>query len=259
MVSYSFSLENFESFLLILVRISSFVFVAPFFGMTNSPARVKVGFSAFVAILLYGIVPRQTVEYADVIGYATIVVQEGITGLLIGFAASICNSIVLLSGNIIDMNIGLSMAMEYDPVTQTSAPISGNFYNYLLMLLLIVTDMHHYIFRAAVDSYTLIPIGGQQFHWDSLAESMLQYMGDSMVIGFRIALPVFAVIMILNCILGVMAKVAPQMNMFAVGMQLKVLVGLAVMLVTIQLLPAVADFIFGEMKRMIVSVIKGMY
>ena len=259
MVNYSFSLENFESFLLILVRISSFVFVAPFFSMTNTPRRVKVGFSAFAAILLYGIVPRGTVEYTDVIGYATIVVQEGITGLLIGFAASICNSIVLLSGNIIDMNLGLSMAMEYDPVTQTSAPISGNFYNYLLMLLLVVTDMHHYIFRAAADSYVLIPIGGQNFNWDNLAESMLKYMGDSMVIGFRIALPVFAVIMILNCILGVMAKVAPQMNMFAVGMQLKVLVGLAVMLLTIRLLPAVADFIFGEMKRMIVSMIEGMY
>lgn len=80
-----------------------------------------------------------------------------------------------------------------------------------------------------------------------------------MVIGFRIALPIFACIMILNCILGVMAKVAPQMNMFSVGMQLKVLAGLLVLLLTMQLLPAVADFIFGEMKRMFVSMIKGMY
>lgn len=148
MVEVSFSLETFEYFLLILVRISSFVFVAPFFSMTNTPARVKIGFSALVAILLYGVLPKEAVEYVDVIGYATIVVREGITGLLIGFAASICNSIVLLSGNIIDMNMGLSMAMEYDPVTQTSAPITGNFYNYLVLLLLIITDMHHYILRA---------------------------------------------------------------------------------------------------------------
>lgn len=259
MVEVSFSLETFEYFLLILVRISSFVFVAPFFSMTNTPARVKIGFSALVAILLYGVLPKEAVEYVDVIGYATIVVREGITGLLIGFAASICNSIVLLSGNIIDMNMGLSMAMEYDPVTQTSAPITGNFYNYLVLLLLIITDMHHYILRAAVDSFTLIPVGRQIFRWDALMESMVKFMGDSMVIGFRIALPIFACIMILNCILGVMAKVAPQMNMFSVGMQLKVLAGLLVLLLTMQLLPAVADFIFGEMKRMIVSMIKGMY
>ena len=62
-----------------------------------------------------------------------------------------------------------------------------------------------------------------------------------------------------NCILGIMAKVSPQMNMFAVGMQLKVLFGLFVMLVTIELFINVSDFIFDEMKRTIVSMIKGMY
>ena len=68
-----------------------------------------------------------------------------------------------------------------------------------------------------------------------------------------------ACIMILNCVLGIMAKVSPQMNMFAVGMQLKVLVGLFIMFLTIGLFMDVADFIFDEMKRTIVSVINGMY
>ncbi len=259
MVNVAFSLETIENYLLILVRISSFVSVAPFFGMMNTPARMKIGFSVAVAFLLYGVLPQGTVEYVDVIGYAVVVLREGITGLLIGFAASICNSIVLLSGNIIDMNMGLSMAMEYDPITRSQMPITGNFYNYLLLLLMMATNMTHYLLRAIADSYTLVPVGSQVFRWDSLLQSMVRYMGDLMVIGFRIALPVFVCIMILNCILGVMAKVAPQMNMFSVGIQLKILVGLAVLYFTIQLLPAVADFIFGEMKRMIVSMIEGMY
>ena len=65
--------------------------------------------------------------------------------------------------------------------------------------------------------------------------------------------------MILNAILGIMAKVAPQMNMFAVGIQLKLLVGLAVLFITIFLLPDIANFIFKEMKTMMVSFIEGMY
>ena len=84
-------------------------------------------------------------------------------------------------------------------------------------------------------------------------------MINSFVIAFRIILPVFACIMILNCILGIMAKVSPQMNMFAVGMQLKVLLGLVVMFLTIGLLMNVSNFIFDEMRRTIVSMIKGMY
>lgn len=258
MVNYSFSLATFEYFLLILVRISSFVFVAPFFSTPNTPGRVKIGLSLFVSMLLFGILPQTGVTYTGVIEYAIIVIKEGITGLLIGFGANICNSIVLLSGNIIDLNMGLSMATEYDPVTRTQAPVSGNFYNYLVMLLLLSSGMERYLLQAATESFTLIPVNGQVFHWDSLLGGMMQYMADSMILGFRIALPVFAVVMILNCILGIMAKVAPQMNMFAVGIQLKVLVGMAVMFLTVQLLPYVSEFIMTEMRRMVVSMVEGL-
>ena len=84
-------------------------------------------------------------------------------------------------------------------------------------------------------------------------------MGDMFIIGFRIFLPFFACIMILNCILGIMAKVAPQMNMFSVGMQLKLLVGFAVMFFTVFLLPGVANFIYKEIKTMVVMIIEGLY
>lgn len=259
MVNYSFSLLTFEYFLLILVRISCFVFIAPFFGMSNTPGRIKIGLSFFVSLILYQILPKGSLDYTGIVGYSIIVVKEGITGLLIGFAANICNSIILLAGNLIDMNIGFSMATEYNPQMRTQASVSANFYNYLLLLLLVVSDMHHYILRAVADSYQLIPVNGQVFQWDHLLQGMITYMVDSFVIAFRIILPVFACIMILNCILGIMAKVSPQMNMFAVGMQLKVLLGLIVMFLTIGLLLNVSDFVFDEMRRTIVSMIKGMY
>lgn len=259
MVEYSFSLANFELFLLILVRISCFVYIAPFFGMSNTPARVKIGLSAFVSFLVFGLVDKTGVDYTGMLGYSIIVLREGITGLLIGLAAHICNSIILFAGNVIDMDIGLAMASEFDPTLKTQVTITGNLYNYLILLLLIVSNMHHYILRAAVDSFQVIPINGQRFDWEHIAGSFTTYMGDMFIIAFRIILPVFGCIMILNCILGIMAKVAPQMNMFAVGMQMKVMVGLFVLFITIILLPSVADFIFKEMKTMIVSFIEGMY
>lgn len=259
MVNYSFSLLTFEYFLLILVRISCFVFIAPFFGMSSTPGRMKIGLSFFVTLILYQIVPKEELAYAGIVGYSIIVIKEGITGLLIGFAANICNSIILLAGNLLDINIGFSMATEYDPQMQTQVSVSANLYNYLVLLLLVITNMHHYILHAVADSYQLIPVNGQVFQWDHLLQGMITYMINSFVIAFRIILPVFACIMILNCILGIMAKVSPQMNMFAVGMQLKVLLGLVVMFLTIGLLMNVSNFIFDEMRRTIVSMIKGMY
>lgn len=259
MVEYTFSLETFEIFLLILVRVSCFMFLAPFYGMANVPGKVKIGLAFFVSILIFGFIDQSYVEYTGVIGYAVIVLKEGITGLLIGLAANVCNSIILFAGNIIDMDIGLAMAMEFDPINNAQVTITGNLYNYFILLLLVAINMHHYILQACVDAFTVIPLNGQDFDWDSLLSSMTRYMGDMFVIAFRIVLPVFACIMILNCILGIMAKVSPQMNMFAVGMQLKVLVGLAVLLLTVQLLPSVANFIFTEMKKLMVLFIEGMY
>ena len=259
MVNLSFSLITFEYFLMILVRVATFVFVAPFFGMTNTPFRVKIGFSVFVSLLLFQILPKTGLDYQGVFGFAAIIVKEGITGLLIGFAASICNSIILLAGNMIDMEIGLSMATTFDPMTNSQVNITGNLYNYFILMLLIVTDMHHYILRAVVDSYQLIPIAGQNFDWEHLFTSFLAFVTDLFVIAFRIILPIFVVSMILNAILGIMAKVAPQMNMFAIGMQLKLLVGFIILFLTIRMLPNISNFIFEEMKRMIVSFIEGMY
>lgn len=259
MVNYSFSLLTFEYAILIMVRVSCFVFVAPFYGMTNVPGRVKIGLSLFITVILYQVLPRENLEYTGMIGYTIIVLKEGITGLLIGFAANICNSIILLAGNMIDTNIGFSMATEYDPTMRTQATVTGNFYNYLVLLLLVATDMHHYILRAFADAFQLIPINGQVFQIEHLTLGMITYMTDLFVIAFRITLPIFASIMILNSVLGIMAKVSPQMNMFAVGMQMKALFGLIILLLTIGLLPNVANFIFTEMKKMIVFMIEGMY
>lgn len=259
MFTYTFSLADFEILILILIRVSCFVSVAPFYGQKGAPARLKVGLSVFVSLLLYGFIDKTAIEYTGLIGYAMIILKEGITGLLIGLGASICNSIILFAGHIISMDIGLAMATEFNPEMNTQSTLVGNLYNYFILLLLIVTNMHHVILRAITDSFIVVPINGQVFNWDHLLASMTQYVTDLFVIGFRIFLPVFACIMILNCILGILAKVAPQMNMFAVGMQMKIMVGFGVLFLTVSLLPGIADFIFNEMRKMMVLIIEGMY
>lgn len=137
--------------------------------------------------------------------------------------------------------------------------LTGNFYYYLVMILMITSNFHTYLIQAIADSFSVILIAGQVFDWDHMLNTIVRYMGDIFVIGFRIFLPFFACIMILNCVLGIMAKVAPQMNMFSVGMQLKVLVGFMVIFLTVFLLPDVANMILKEIKTMVRLIAEGMY
>lgn len=259
MIEYTFSLVDLEYWLLVLVRVTSFIFVAPFFSQRGVPNQTKIGLACFATILVYGVVPHPALEYTGIIGFSVVVLKEGITGLLIGFAASICNSIVLLAGNLIDMDIGLSMATLFNTDMSMPMTLTGSLYYYMIFVLLIISDMHLYILRAVCDSFYVVPIGGAIFEWDSLVLSMGRFLTDLFVIAFRIFLPIFACIMILNCILGIMAKVAPQMNMFSIGMQLKVLVGYGVLLLTMFMFPRAANMIFNEIKTMVVLFIEGMY
>lgn len=259
MVNFSFSIYDLEYFLLIFTRVTCFVYVAPFFSMKNTPARVRTGLSFFTSMLLYqSLTPSDAVVYSTVMEYAVIVMKEAIAGLLIGFGATICTSIVNFAGSIADMETGLSMVTLMDPTTSQNTSITGVLYQYVLMLMLIATGMYRYLFGALADTFILIPVNGEVFRSDALVDAMVRFLTDYVIIGFRIVLPIFCAILLLNAILGVLAKVSPQVNMFAVGIQLKILVGLSVIFFTAGMLPGTAEFVFKEMKQVIVSFVGAM-
>lgn len=258
MIDISFTYEDLEYFLLILVRISCFVYAAPFFSMSNVPRRVKVGFSIFLAYLLYNALDHNEVVYSSLMGYAVIVMKEALTGFLIGWGAQICASVTSFAGSIADMEIGLSMVSLMDPTTRQQATFTGVFYQYMFTLVMIISGLYQYLLSALVDTFTLVPINGAVFKTEALLSSVILFLGQYVEVGFRIILPIFCAMIFLNCVLGILAKVSPQLNMFAVGIQFKVLVGLGILFLSIRMLPTLADHIFILMKRMIVSFVEGM-
>lgn len=257
-MTYNIVLDYWEVYLLVLVRITSFVYTAPFFNTSNTPQRVKIGFSIFLSYLVFCLLPDTSLDYSGVIGYSMLIVKESVVGLLLGFASNVCVLAIQFAGNIIDTNIGLSMATMYDPQTQSTVNLSGNFYYYFIFLILLISDMYQYLVSAIVDTYTIISIGGVTIR-ASLYDSVLKIVANYFIIGFRIALPVFVTIMIVNVVLGILAKVAPQMNMFAVGIQIKLIAGFVIMYLTVSMIPAVANFIIQQMKSVIVIVAGGLH
>ena len=260
MVDLSFSMDELEYFLLVFVRIASFVFVAPFFSTKGVPNNVKIGLSVFTAYVMYsfGQQPHIYPEYNSVIGFAIVVLKEVSVGLLIGLAAQLCTSIVLFAGRIMDMEIGLSMASVFDPTTNQQSSITGVLLQYGVMLILYTTGLHRYLLKALMETFELIPIGQAKINTDRILEVLINFLGSYIIIGFRICLPVFASIILMNVVLGLLAKLAPQMNMFSVGIQLKLLAGLTVLLFTIRMLPNICNFIFTQLQQLLVSIVEGM-
>lgn len=257
MFSYEVALDYWEIFLLILVRIASFVNTAPFFNMSNTPQRTKLGLSFFISMIIFTLIPEREVVYDGVIGYAALVIKESIAGLLLGFVCNVCVQTITFAGHLIDFEIGLSMASMYDPTMNEQVSVSGSLYHRSVFLLLMISGMYQFLISAIVDSYGIIPVGELTVN-SSLYGSVLGIVTEYVLIGFRIALPIFVTSMILNAILGILTKVAPQMNMFAVGIQIKLLVGLAIMFLTVSLLPSISSYIMNMMKQVIKSVAGGL-
>ena len=238
MFEYNFGVSDLQYFLIILTRVSCFVYAAPFYSTSNTPQRVKVGLSVFISMLLYRFVtPHMELDYHTLMGYAIIVFKEASLGILIGFSANIIMGVVQFAGSLVDMDIGLSMVNMFDPVSRQQVGFTGAFYQYGVLLILMISGMHYYILRALVASFELIPVGRVHFNMDSIMATMLKIFRDIMMLGFRIFLPIFTAMLLLNVVLGILAKVAPQLNMFTVGIQIKIIIGLSILLITMATLP----------------------
>lgn len=252
----TFTVENLEFFLLILVRITAFIYVAPFFNLRNVPQKVKVGFSLFFSLIMFQVVPGQ-IQYDGVIGYASLVISEFAVGLIIGFFTNISYYILNFAGTMMDMEIGFSMVRELDPASNIQTTITSNYYSYIVMLIMLVTNLHHYLIQAMADTFKIIPIGAAKIR-PELYLLMLRFVQDYFIIGFRIVLPIFAGTLIVNSILAILAKIAPQMNMFVIGLQLKVFVGLIILFLLVSFTSSVSGFIFDEMITMMKAAISAL-
>lgn len=253
------TLSNFEIYLLILVRMSGFVYTGPFFSQRNVPVRVKSGIAIFISIIVFFAIPLSLPEYYGIIGFSIIVIKEAIAGALMGLFSNIAYQILAYAGQIMDMQIGFSMVSQLDPNTGYQTTITATFYSHLVMLMMIITNLHHYFIKAVVDSYKVIGLG-EAILSPNMYQLMLRFIVDYFIIAMRIVLPIFAAILVVNTILGILAKVAPQMNMFVIGLQLKILVGLIVLYLIIGHATSVADYIFNkmmELMRAIIEIMRG--
>ena len=245
----SFTIKNLEYALLIFIRVTAIVSVTPLFGNNAVPVRVKAAISFFLSIIMINTVDYTAVSYVGTIGYSVLVMKEAITGLVIGIGSGFCLYILNYSGHFIDMELGLSMAMEFDPTSNLQSTITANFLSHLFIIMFLMSDMHYFIIDALNESYKAIPIGGANID-AGLYHIIVKYIVDYFVIALRIALPIFACAFVINIILGILAKVAPQMNMFVIGMQPKIFVGLFILYMIMGMLPGIVDFIFEEMREL---------
>lgn len=247
-----------DSYLLVLVRVLGMMLIAPIFSNRNVPYMARVAFAVFLSMIIISAVPlKASVSSTEVVPFGMVVIIEFITGYTIGFGAYMVFSILSLAGQFIDMQIGFSMVNVFDPMSQIQLTITGNLYYYILMMIAIITNAHHYFIRALLYSFKVIPLGGMTIS-PALNTAIIAYMDSFFTIALRISAPIFFVMLITNVVLGVLARAVPQLNMFVIGFPIKIMFGLLTIFVMLTSFGTFSDILIGESEQQMRLIIEGM-
>ncbi len=247
-----------ETFLLVFTRILGMFIMIPFFGSQNTPRRARALLAFLLSFLMLQLMPLKSPVSTDLpLEYVLAMGKEFFTGWMLGFAVYLVYSTLTMAGQFIDAQVGLSMASMIDPSSQMHFTVTGNLYYFILIFIILMTRTYYYFLEGLKRSYRLIPLGGMSLSYD-LYDSMFYFLRDYFLIALQIALLVFFVMMISNAVFGILARTAPQLNMFVVGFPIKLLLGLLTIYVTFFVFEGLSAMVIDRGVETMTDFIRGM-
>lgn len=244
------SIAQLTLFSLILMRMSGFVLMNPILGRNNIPARVKAGFIFVLALTVYSSSMEEAFEIVSTVEFAFLLLKEFAAGYVVGYVMHLFFFIVSFAGYIIDYQMGLSMSTVYDPQSNAQMPVTGSLLQTWLILLFFAVDGHLALMRILLTSAEIVPYGGIVVT-EGLALRIIDIFLECVEMGLRLAMPMMAAEFLVEMGVGVLNKVVPQISIFVINIQMKLIVGIGLLVL---LFAPTGEFIEKIMTTMMKSV-----
>lgn len=243
-------------FFLIVMRMAGFVFLNPILGRRNIPSQVKVGLSMLMAVLVYTTAVSQgmanEIETGSAVVFGVLAVKELLIGYFLGFVMQLFDMVMTFAGTVIDFQLGISMAMVYDAQNGGQVALSGNILQMFYLLLFFTADGHLALLKILALSGEIVPYGEVALT-SGAAWLMLDIFAECVVLAMRMAFPMIASEFLVQVVVGVLTKISPQVNLFVLSIQLRLTVGLILMMF---LVGPIGDYI-GNMITEMLNTLQG--
>ena len=228
-------------FLLVLARMSGVVLFNPILGWQSIPGVVKSGFILLLSITAYTMTDYLPEAPGSILETLVLLGLELFLGYVLGLVMNLFFYVPLLGGETIDMQMGMSMGRTYDPSSQTSTTVTASLLNLLLMLLFFAANGHQTLLRIILVSGRIVPFGAAAFGQE-LYGAMVELFINCTILGIKLCMPILAAELLGQMGMGILMKVIPQINVFAINIELKVIIGLG--LLFLMLVPF-SEFLLG--------------
>ncbi len=243
-------------FALVLCRIAGLFAALPVFGGRRLPTRIKIVTVVAITIVclpVLHIVPPPVPK--DAFSLGLLVVQEMMIGLTLAFITQIIFAAVELSGQIIGLQMGFSIASVIDPTMGNQMQIMSVMQTLLATLFFLSLNIHHFFISAIIDSFSVIPLGGWKMS-EALLHFLVKSTSDIFILGVRLAAPVMVTLLLTSVVLGIMARAFPQMNVFMVSFPLNIGLGFMVLGMTLLLFFHVLEIAFGNLTGQVTTIFR---
>ncbi len=226
-------------FLYPLVRVLALIATAPIFGDQQTPVRVKIGLSVLLAILLGPTLnPMPSVPVGSIQGLF-IIIQQVIIGSAMGFTVRLIFSAVELAGELSGMIMGIGFASFYDLRTAGNSAVISQWLGIIASLTFLTLNGHLMILALIADSFHTLPIGQmmpvQGFY------TLAHWGANIFIYGLQISLPLLAALLITNMAMGILTRAAQQLNLFAIGFPITLMIGFLILSISLPYLAAIMD------------------
>lgn len=247
-------------FMLVFVRLTAILKLLPIFGHTVVQAKYRAGLAFFLAIVLVPVLGEVAVpEVGNLFSFAWLVLKEVFVGLVIGYFTLFLFGAVSFAGSILDMQMGFAMLQLPDPVLEKNmSTASGFLFSLIFTIAFLLFNGHYFLLLAIKKSFVLITPGYTNFPAETIAMSAVAALSNLMEIALRLSAPVLVVMIITSVTLGIIAKTMPQMNIFFVGMPLKIGAGFLAIIVALPSLVSLFESILHQLYKDIWLLLKAM-
>ena len=227
--------QNVGLFAIFFARTASFLFILPILGNRSVPVPAKIGLAAFVSIFLLSVLGGAANRLPEaLLPFILVVVGEVLVGLALGFVTQFLFTGVQMAGELVGIQMGFGLARVMDPEFQTQVSIMGEFQLLVVLLIYLSIDGHHFLMEGFARSYQTIPVAGVVVG-RGVVEHVVGMASGMFESAVKIGAPAIVALLLTNFTLGVLARTVPQMNVFIVGLPLKIAVGFLSLALTMTL------------------------
>lgn len=243
------STELVQAFFICLIRIGALVGTLPIYGSSQTPMRIRAALVVMLTLVVFPVVRPllPAIPFAP-LSLAILMVGEGMLGLMVGYLARFIFTAVELGGTVIGYQMGFAAANVFDPQNQRQVSLISQFQNVLAILIFLALNIHHYFIAALVSSFRLIPPGQWDFSGGAIPY-LLELAGRMFTLGVQLSAPVLAVLLLSGLVLGIMARVFPQLNVFLLSFPLNIGITFLLIGLTLNLVVAVLDQEFAQLEQ----------